>query len=59
MTVSDAMIAISAERATLWPKVGPIDSVVGWSAKPNSFLTASCAALTLSGPEPEEIWTRF
>ena len=36
MTVSEAMIAISAELATLWPKVGPIDSVVGSSAKPNS-----------------------
>ncbi len=50
MTISEAMIAISAERATLWPKLGPIDSVVGSSARPKESLSSSSTCGTSSGP---------
>ena len=35
ITSSDAMIAMIAELATVWPNVGPIDVEFGVSAKPN------------------------
>ena len=54
------MIAISAELATVSPKVGPIDSTFGSSASPKSLSSALLTSSTSLGASVSvEIWTTF
>ena len=57
MTSSDAMIAITADLATVLPKVGPIDSVSGVLAKPYAFSSESRTLFSSLGLSVSvEIW---
>ena len=49
MTLSEAMIATSAELATDWPNVGPISETSGSPRIPNSSLSASVSCSVLPG----------
>ena len=54
------MIAISAELATDWPNVGPIDSTLELSAQPEACRRAPCSTLPTScrrRASSVEIWT--
>src|SRR3954454_11281611 len=57
ITRSDARIAMIAEFATVWPKVGPIDVELGVSARPNFLARADSTLETWAGRRLDvEIW---
>jgi thiol-disulfide isomerase/thioredoxin len=54
------MIAMTADFATVWPNVGPIDVELGVSAKPNFAFSALVIFVTCVGPRfAVEIWKRL
>src|SRR4051794_4733305 len=57
ITSSDEMIAMIAEFATVWPKVGPIEVELGVSANWNFWSSAFWTRVTSVGRNVEvEIW---
>src|ERR1700751_5807252 len=57
ITISEEMIAMIAELATVWPNVGPIDVELGVSAKSNFWSSACWTRVTWFGRRVAvEIW---